>query len=454
MKFETIFGRSITGPFQLSVFCVACYLATFHVGISACLGFQDPKAGKTSKINENWPHWRGPSENGHAAAKPSVLKFSKQLNVRFRTPLPGPAGSTPVLWGEKIFLTSVDGDDFLLMCFSTEGKELWRQKIGSGNKIARAGEGNSASPSPSTDGKNVWAMMCDGTLVCFTTEGKEVWKQNLQEKYGKFDIQFGMTSSPLLHEGKLFIQLIHGKMNRQKGFGTVIAMDAASGKEIWKIRRESDATVENKHSYASPVYFDNGQFQYLLTHGADYLIAHDPANGKEIWRYGSFHSRKYNPFLRLVATPVVSKDLIIVPTAKNGPVIAIKPGGKGNITQSDYVLWRNPKGTPDVPSPIVTSKYVFLCGEKGIITCLDRQTGEEYFRERTNGHLHRASPVLAGDYLIITSRKGVVTVLKASDELEIVSKNPMNETITASPVVAGGRIYLRSFNALYAIGAN
>lgn len=433
-------------------FCVLALVSASLMAPSSCLAFVQEE--ETPNQEMNWPHWRGPNENGHASSNLSVESFGKNQNVLFRIPLPGPAGSTPVLWGNNIFLTSVDGDDFLLMCFSTKGKELWRKKIGSGNKIARAGEGNSASPSPSTDGKHVWAMMGDGTLVCFTVDGKKVWQKDLQKIYGRFQIQFGMTSSPLLRDGQLFVQLIHGKMNRQKGFGTVAALNAASGKELWKIRRESDATVENKHSYASPVFFDNGKFQYLLTHGADYLIAHNPKSGQEIWRCGSFHGRRYNPFLRLVATPAVSDDLIVVPTAKNGPVLAIKPGGKGDITKSNYVVWRNPKGTPDVPSPIITGKYVFLCGEKGVVTCLDRETGEEFFRERTNGHLHRASPVLAGKHLLITSRKGVVTVLKASEELEILSKNDMKETITASPVVAGGRIYLRSFKALYAIGSN
>lgn len=405
--------------------------------------------------NAIWGNWRGPANNGVVPASQFPLEWSKTSNVLFRAPLPGPAGSTPAVAEDRIFLTSADGNDLVLMCLSTtDGEVQWKEKITSGNKVVREGEGNSASSSPSTDGKFVWAMFGDGTLVCFSVEGKEVWRKKLQDDYGKFQIQFGMTSTPVLHKGVMYLQLIHGEWNREPSEGLLLALDAKTGDEIWQHVRKTPAISENKHSYASPVVFDQGEFRYLISHGADYVIANDLSTGEEIWRCGGFNGpENYDEYLRFVASPAVGPNLIVAPSAKRRSVVAIKPGGRGDITDSEYVVWKMDRGTPDVPSPLVTADYTYICRENGVAVCVDNKTGDVLYEERTNGHLHRASPLLVGDKLVFASKKGVVTILAAGPSFEELASNDLGEPISASPVVVGDRIYLRTYDALYAIGA-
>jgi outer membrane protein assembly factor BamB len=397
---------------------------------------------------ENWPQWRGAKLDGISNESGLPEKWSKSENVAWRFALPGPAGSTPVVWGDRIYLTSADGEDLVLLAVSTQGKQLWRQVMASGNRTIRGDEGNLASPSPSTDGKHVWAMMGSGDLACFTTDGKPVWKLNLQERYGKFDIQFGMASTPVLDGDRLYLQLLHS------GDAIVVALDKATGEQIWKQTRSSDARDECEHSYASPVLYRDNQLELLLTHGCDYIVAHRLTDGAEIWRCGGLNPRgKYNPTLRFVASPLAIAGLIIVPSAKNGPVLALDPNSRGDISSSkEGHFWTREHNTPDVPSPLVVDGLVYLCREDGTLMCLDAKTGQEYYLKRTHADRHRASPVYADGKIYLTARDGNVTVVKAGKEFEVLSTNDMSESISASPVISGGRIYLRTFQALYAVG--
>jgi outer membrane protein assembly factor BamB len=242
--------------------------------------------------------------------------------------------------------------------------------------------------------------------------------------------------------------------DRTPSKGHVIALEASSGNEKWKHVRETDGTAENKHSYASPTIYQGAEGEQLIIHGADYVTAHDLGDGHELWRCGNLNPPdNYNPFLRFVASPTWGEGLIVVPTAKRGPVVAIRPGHEGLITDNDQAIaWRNDQGTPDVPSPVIYDGRVYLCGERGTLTCLSAATGEQLYLERTEDDRHRASPVAAGGHLYLTSRRGIVTVVKAGDTFEVAARNDMQESMTASPAVAGGRIYLRTFSALYAIG--
>ncbi len=403
---------------------------------------------------ENWPQWRGPQNNGVSGETASLpATFSKTENVVWRTPLPGPAGATPVIWGDHIFLTAVEGDDLLLLCYTTQGKELWRRSMGQGNKVVRRGEGNSASPSPSTDGKHVWAMMTSGDVACFDFQGKKAWSINLQERYGRFKIAFGMTATPVLDGDRLYIQLIHGEGDPKTREAIVVALDKSTGKEVWKHSRASDAIKECEHSYASPILYRDSQREFLLTHGADYVIAHSLKDGSEIWRCGNLNVRsRYNPTLRFVASPAAAPGLIVVPSAKNGPVVGLSPDGKGDITNSEsHTIWRREDNTPDVPSPLIIDGLVYLCRENGNLICMDAKSGEEFYNERTHRQRHRASPVYADGKIYLCARDGVVSVVKAGRKFELLAQNEMGESLAASPVISGGRIYLRTFDALYAI---
>jgi len=404
---------------------------------------------------ENWPQWRGPHGNGVSTETNVPVTWGPEKNIAWRLELPGPAGATPVIWEDRIFVSTVDGGDLALMCVSTDGKPLWKRVVGKGNKNVRGDEGNYASPTPVTDGEHVWVFFGEGSLACFDFEGNEVWSKNMQKAYGKFEIQFGMSSTPVLHGGKLYFQLIHGKWSTEPSRGTVVALDKATGKEVWKTLRLTDAVNENKHSYASPILYDDGKLQYLLTHGADYVIAYDLEDGSEIWRCGNLNPKSnYNDTLRLVASPAAAPGLIVVPSAKGGPVLGLRPDLKGNVTQDESAYkWIMDRGTPDVPSPLIYGGLVYLCRENGNLICLDAETGEKVYEERTVAERHRASPVYADGYVYLTARNsGTVTVVKAGREFEIVSKNTLGEAISASPAVSNGRIYLRSFEALYAVG--
>ena len=398
---------------------------------------------------DNWPQWRGERNDGvsHETGLPTT--WSETENVAWRVALPGPAGSTPVVWDDRIFLTSAKGQELVLLCFDTDGQPLWERTVAMGDQPVRGDEGNYASPSPSTDGKYVWTFMGTGDLACYDFNGNEIWKFNTQDRFGRFDISFGMSSTPVLDGDRLYIQLLH------TGAAVVAALDKNTGKTIWRHDRASDATKECEHSYASPMLYRDEDHEFLLTHGADYTVAHRLSDGAELWRCGGMNPKgRYNYTLRFVASPVAAEGLIVSPTAKNGPVIAISPDAKGNVSDGGSgQVWSRRDNTPDVPSPLVHDGFVYLCRETGIVLCLDAKTGKEYYMERGYSMRHRASPVYADGKVYLTARDGRVTVLKAGPVYKVLATNTLGkeDSISSSPVISNGRIYLRTFDALYAI---
>jgi outer membrane protein assembly factor BamB len=402
---------------------------------------------------ENWPQWRGPRNDGVSAETGLPAEFSESKNCIWKLPMPGMSGATPCVWGDRIFLTSGDDKDQLVaLSVSTDGKELWRKVLAKGGGKARGDEGNGSSASPSTDGKHVWFFVGTGDLACFDFAGNEVWKFNLQDRYGKFRIQFGMHSTPASFQGKLYIQLLHD------GGQNVICLDAATGKEAWKVDRPSDGRAECLHSYASPfVWTDGKDAAYLVSHGNDYAVAHELKDGKEIWRIGDLNAKAhYNPTLRFVASPLCTPSLIVVPSAKNGPVVAVKPSARGKVNAgSEYEVWRRPNGTPDVPSPLVHDGIVYLARENGFLECMDAESGKDlYVPQRLHNSRYRASPLVADGKVYLAARDGVVTTVKAGRTFESLAENRLapGEEITASPFTADGRLYIRGFKNLYAFG--
>lgn len=407
---------------------------------------------------DNWPNWRGPSNNGICAEKNLPVSWDGKNNVAWKLPLPGPAGATPVVWNDRVFLTSVDNDGrLLLMAVGADGKPIWDSVVSEGNRNVRGDEGNSASPSPVTDGLHVWAFFSNGILACYTLDGDQIWKFDVQDRYGKLNIQFGMTSTPVVNQGILYQQLIHGDGNSKTREAVVFALDAATGKEIWKVDRPSDAHSENEHSYASPILYDDGQRRFLLTHGADFVVAHDLKDGSELWRCGELNKKSnYDRTLRFVASPAAAKGIIVVPSAKKGPIIALKPNGTGDVTQDEAAYWWTSPRTPDVPSPLIVDDLVYLCMENGDLAILRAKTGEQLDYQRTNRQRHRASPIYADGHIYLTARDGTTTVVKASEKVEVVSENKLAEddlaeAMSASPAISNGTIYLRSFKHLWAI---
>ncbi len=418
-------------------------------------------------LSADWPQWRGPTNNGLCTETGLPTKWSETEGVAWKLDLPGEGYSTPCISGERIFLTSRDtredrevkkgkgkappAGNILLLCIGTDGKEKWRRDLGKAVPASGPGdEGNAASPSPSTDGKAVFVFSANGTCAAFDFAGKELWRFDAQKRYGAFRIAFGMHSTPVLHDGRLYLQLIHD------GGGQVISIDTKDGSEVWKVKRESDGTAENKHGYTSPFMWTNGKDAYLVTHGQDYAIAYSLKEGKELWRVAGLNPQGdgYRRDLRFVASPVCTPDLIVVPSAKNKGVVAIRPDAEGRIEAGNkHEVWRLSSGTPDVPSPLVHNGLVYLAGEFGSITVLDAKTGTQIYKKTPGKGRHRANPVLADGKVYLVGRDtGVVNVIKAGKVYELLAANTLPDTLPASPAISGGRIYLRGLKSLWALG--
>ncbi|MFP6900635.1 MAG: PQQ-binding-like beta-propeller repeat protein [Opitutales bacterium] len=396
----------------------------------------------------DWPHWRGPLLDGVGQAKTLPDEWSETKNVLWKTPLPAAGSSTPIVIKGNILFTVELKSEVLLLCIGEDGKERWRRKVcdsrGKGN-----GERTNASPSPVSDGQRVIAMTGTGEVVAFSLGGKEVWRFNAQERYGKFRLGFGFHVTPVLHEGRLYLQLIHA------GAALLASVSPETGEALWQVERKSDGVAECEHSYASPTAHRHGEVNVVITHGNDYCIGHEPATGKELWRIGGLNPKdRYNRTLRFVASPVVHEGLVIAPSAKGRGVVCVRlakatglimKGGAGE-------LWRIDKGTTDVTSPLVYQGIVYLCRENGTVLCLDALTGEQLYQERFHGQTYRGSPVAMNGRVLFTARDGTFTVLKAGRTYEILAKNKLDDQFTASPVIVNERLYLRGYGNLYAIG--
>lgn len=419
-------------------------------------------SSKTSHAADDWMQWRGPTHNGIANTKNAIVTWSQTENVRWRTAMPGPGGATPVLAGNRLFVSSAEKDDLVLLCLNaTNGEILWKRTVGTGNQIARTSEGNSASPSPATDGKHVWVNFGTGILACYTVDGEEKWKFQLADRFGAIDIQFGLTSTPVLDGDSLYLQLIHGSLKRddQTRTGKVIRLNKLTGKTLWEIERVTNAQFECKQSYASPLIYEDSERRFLVVHGADCTTGHDLELGTELWRFGTlngpnaYNSQVNDPTFRFVASPAFVPGTLIIPTAKAGPTLALKVDAdlRGDVSdKASVVKWVCPN-TPDVSVPLIVEDLVYLLHKDGKLQCLELATGKEIYFERTHTAQHRTSPVYADGKIYFCDRDGHCTVVAAGREFKILADNDMGELITASPIFANEVLYLRSFDAIYAI---
>ena len=402
-----------------------------------------------------WPQWRGPAGDGVAAAGANPpAEWAADKNVLLKIALPGPGASTPCISGGKVFFTAQAPNEIVLLCLNeSDGKIRWSRPLGAGAGKFRNDEGNLASASCCTDGKRVFAFAGNGTLAAFDFAGAEVWKIDCQKQYGEFAIQFGAHWTPVADSGKLYVQLFHRKAQ------LLICLDAISGKESWKVTRASDSKpgTESPDVYSSPQIWRGGDKAALIAHGNDYCTAHSLSDGHELWRVGELNPKgNYNRNWRAVASPLVTPDLIVVPSCKNGVVVGIDPAKASGLVLpgTPGEKWRLPRGTPDVPSPILVGGTLFLMGEKGRLTALDPASGEELASLQLTNERHRANPVAAGGKLYLVGREGTMPVVTATRNPEIVAKNKLPDTFTASPAIVGDRIYLRGWDFLWVVGAN
>ena len=395
---------------------------------------------------ENWPQWRGPSANGVSGETSLPVKWSKTENVAWRLALPEWSGSTPIVWGDRIFLNVAQGQDlFLWSVDRNTGQAVWKQHLGSGNR--RAQKQNMSTPSPVTDGRNVWVMTGTGFLKSFDFGGKELWVRDLQRDYGRFGLNWGYGSSPLLYDDSLYVQVLHGMRTDDPSY--VLRIDKMTGKTVWRVERPTKAIRESPDSYTTPALVRIGSATELVITGGDVVTGHDLTTGKELWRSDGLNPSNDSSH-RIVASPLVFGEIIYAPSRER-PLLALKAGGRGDVTTTHRV-WSFDRG-PDVPTPVTDGTYFYVVRDNGVMFCLDARTGKTiYGPQRIRPATYSGSPVLADGKLYVTNEDGMTIVVKAGPAFEVLAENDFGEYTLSSPAVSDGQIFIRTEAALYAIG--
>jgi outer membrane protein assembly factor BamB len=431
-----------------------------------------------SGTGDNWPQWRGPHQNGIVDGAGLPLKWSLTENIKWKTALPSWSAATPIIWGNRVFVTSPSraeadpgdpkpeptqdqgrsrrrasrspgGPELFLFCISKQdGKVLWQRELDNKNQLHR--KQNDATPSPVTDGKHIWIVTGTGVATAFDMEGEQIWKKDLQQDYGTFGLNWGYASSPLLYDGNLIIEVLHGMKTDDPSY--IVSLDALSGRVNWKQERPTDAQRESPDAYTTPVLLEHGGKTRIIISGGDYVTGHDPETGKEIWRAAGLNPLN-RPNYRVVGTPIINGDLIYAPTRKN-PLLALRAGGTGDISESHLVWKYEGSGTPDVPSPICDGEYLYLVDDRGMVTCLNPKTGAVvYGPETTREGIVSASPIISEGRMYILNEQGITTVVATGPEFKILATSELDGSYTlASPAVSGTQIFIRTETHLYCIG--
>lgn len=398
----------------------------------------------------NWPQWRGPELNGVSGERNLPLRWGAEENVAWRLPLPGLSASTPVVWGDRVFLNVPEGEEIYLWCVDKKrGAPVWKKPLRDGAAALRVHpKHNPSTPSPATDGKSVYVLNGYGSLRGFDFAGRETWARDLQKDYGRFGLNFGYASSPLLFEDSLYVQVLRATRANDPSY--ILRIDKRTGKTLWKMDFPAAADFKAAESYSTPTILRHGRGAELVVNGSDQVTGHDLATGRELWRVGGLVSIPENPPPRVVSSPVAADGVVYAP-ASFRPLVALRAGGRGNIADS-HQLWSSRNG-PDIPSPVTDGKYFYIVNDKGIVRCLDAKTGREVWGpERLKPGNYSSSPVLADGKIYVVSEEGVTTVLKAGPKFEMLAENSLNDSCLSSPAISGGQIFIRTAQYLYCIG--
>jgi outer membrane protein assembly factor BamB len=395
---------------------------------------------------ENWPQWRGPQANGISAETNLPIRWSQTENITWKLPLPAWSGSTPIIWGDRIFLNVAEkGSLFLWAVDRSKGVPVWKQHLSDGDHRER--KQNMSTPSPVTDGRGVWVMTGTGILKGFDFNGKELWMRDIQKDYGRFGINWGYGSSPMLYEDSLYVQVLHGMKTDDPSY--VLRISKANGRTIWRVERPTNARMESPDSYTTPALLRYGTNTEVVITGGDVVTGHDVNTGKELWRVDGLNPDNDGAY-RIVASPVIHGGLIIAPSRER-PMLAIRAGGRGDATAS-HVMWSFNNG-PDVPTPVTDGTYVYVVNDRGIAWCLDAKTGKEiYGRQRLRPSTYSGSFVMADGKLYITNEDGLTSVIRTGPKFEVLAENNLDDYTLSSPAISDGQIFIRTASALWAIG--
>lgn len=411
-----------------------------------------------------WPQWRGPALNGSSPETGLPSTWSLTENVRWAVVLPGPGAATPIVWGDRVFIssTSKDTHELLAMCFEVKsGKALWQKTIGEDRRVPR---NNMASPSPVTDGRTVCFTYGTGTLAAFDLAGQELWRRDLAKDHGFNALLFGYSSSPLLHGGRLYVTALRnrkpGQYAKRVPPGTdldpvdsyLMAIELETGKTVWHAARPTDALRESMEAYVTPVPMQADDGWQILLFGGDALTGHDVRSGKELWRWADYNPTKISHW-RVVSSPVVAGDLVFVAAPKHSPLYAIRPTAQATLGPG-HVAWQFPAMTPDASTPLFYKKRLYvLQDDRKVITCLDPKSGKVFWQGSLGGTaVFRASLTGADGKLFIMNEKGHVWVLEAGDTFRVLHQIAMGKGPARSTIaVADQAIFIRTAGRLFCV---
>ncbi|MCA9079247.1 MAG: PQQ-binding-like beta-propeller repeat protein [Planctomycetaceae bacterium] len=401
----------------------------------------------TTALNaaENWPEFRGPLTNGQAPDANTPVRWSETENIAWKTPLVGRAWSSPVVWGNQIWLTNgtPDGKELFAVCLDRNtGEVLLNRKQFDLDTPPEIHKFNSySSPSPVIEEGRVYLSWGSYGLACVDTVTMEtVWQRRDLE----CDHYRGPGSSPILF-GDLLIEHYDGY-----DYQYVIALNKQTGDTVWRTKRPHNFGTDNgdlKKAYATPIIIDvNGQLQ-LISPTSKGTFAYNPQTGEEIWRitYDGFSTP---------CRPLYDKEngLVIIATGfSKGAVLAVRPDGQGDITES-HIAWFEKRGMPSKPSPLLIDGLLYTIEDKGVASCLDVKTGEVVWQERIGGN-YSASPIFAGGHIYLFSEDGKATVFKPGREYVEVAVNQFEDGFMSSPAVTGNALILRTTEAVYRVEA-
>lgn len=424
---------------------------------------------------EQWPQWRGPSGNGVSTATGLPTDWSTSKNVAWQATLAGLGTSSPVVWNDRIFVTSqtgnanvrggshphlarddqtlaeredalgqragaastAAGDDVFLVVEAfqaSDGSRVWAHRTKATGEMPELHEKhNLATPTPVTDGERIYAWFGNGQLVVLDMDGTLIWARHIGEEYAPFHNRWGHGSSPALHQNLLILLCDHLEV------GFILALDKRTGEERWNVDRG-----EGRVSHSTPAIVPGPDGDEMIVNSSERVDVFNPSTGELLWHTGS---ERQTP----IPTPVFSAGVIYMARGyRNSDVLALRPGARGELLADDYI-WRASGGASYVPSIIQYDGLVYITNEIGVVSCLDAKTGERIWRQRLRG-IFFASPTAGDGKVYLASETGEVFVLRAGREAEILATNDIGERLIASPAISGRRILLRSDGKLFAIG--
>ncbi len=385
-----------------------------------------------SGAENQWPCFRGPTGQGIAVDKKFPLNWSQTENIIWKVELSGRGNSSPVIWDNRIFITSAsdDGKTRELFCYNrSNGELLWKNAAPVPDNIEKLYWKNSyASSTPVTDGERIINFFGNSGMVCYNMSGDVQWTQNL----GDFTTMHGPGTNPVLYKDKII--LIQDQTNAESVY---VALNKFTGEILWKQKRESGM------GWSSPIIVRVDDHDEMIYNGSHNVVGYNPDTGEQIWTLNG-STKEAVPMI------VSGGGLLFSASGRNGTIMAIRPGGNGDITDS-HLFWLNERGGPHVPSPAYYKDRLYIVNDTGIATCLNALTGETVWRERLKGRFSM-SPVLVGDKLIVTNEKGFTTIIKSGDKFEVLAENDLAEETLSTLAVLGGRVYIRTALHLYCIG--